>query len=210
MTNLYLRRRRGVAASASELDAALMRLRSLDEQAPADLSARWLHSYALREADGRFGLACVFRADTVATLHRHAALAAMPAQDIAQVQSTRLQRRYAPTKVYLVRRYRVGLDAAQLERRLATARRIADEDMPRQLTWLHSYVLHEDGGALGTACLYQATDPGVLREHALRAGLSAVEITPVFGRVVFREQHDASQASAHEPFNDWNHRASCH
>jgi Protein of unknown function (DUF4242) len=193
MTHIYLVRRSGVAASASELDAALMRLRSLDEQAPADLDARWLHSYALRGADGRFGLACVFRADTMATLRRHAALAALPVHDIVQVHSTRVQRRFAPTKVYLVRRHRVGIDTAQIDRRLATARRIADEDMPRQLSWLHSYVLHEDGGALGTACLYQATDPGVLREHALRAGLNTAEIHPVFGRVVFRDEHDPSQ-----------------
>lgn len=193
MTHLYLVRRSGVATSASELDAALMGLRSLDEQAPTDLDARWLHSYALREADGRFGLACVFRADSMATLRRHAALAALPAHDIVRVHSTRVVRRYAPTRVYLVRRYGVAIDTAQLERRLATARRIADEDMPRQLSWLHSYVLHEDGGALGTACLYQATDPGVLREHALRAGLNAAEINPVFGRVVFREEHDPSQ-----------------
>ena len=51
MTHTYLVRRTGVAANASELDAALTRLRLLDEQAPADLEARWLHSYALREAE---------------------------------------------------------------------------------------------------------------------------------------------------------------
>ncbi|MFT3957217.1 MAG: DUF4242 domain-containing protein [Piscinibacter sp.] len=192
MTHTYLVRRDSVAASASELDAALTRLRSLEEQAIADLDARWLHSYALREADGRFGLACVFRADTVATLRRHAMLADLPAREIVQVHSTQLLRRFAPTKVYLVRRHGIAADAAQFERRLATARRIADEDMPRQLSWLHSYVLHEDDGALGTACLYQAVDPGALREHALRAGLPADEITPVFGRVVFREEHDPS------------------
>lgn len=192
MTHTYLVRRTGVAANASELDAALTRLRLLDEQAPADLEARWLHSYALREADGRFGLACVFRADTIDTLRRHAVLATLPAREIARVQSTLMLRRYAPTKVYLVRRRGVGGDAAQLERRLATARRIADEDMPRQLSWLHSYALHEDGGALGTVCFYQATDAGALREHALRAGLPFDEITPVFGRLVFREDHDPS------------------
>ena len=47
MTHIYLVRRSGVAASASELDAALMRLRSLDEQAPADLDARWRKDSAL-------------------------------------------------------------------------------------------------------------------------------------------------------------------
>lgn len=194
MTQIYLVRRGAVAASARELDAAMTRMRSLEEQQPTALDARWLHSYALREADGRFGLACVFRADAAETLRRHALLAELPVRDIAPVQATRVLRPFAPTKVYLVRRHGVGCDAAEFERRLATARRIADEDMPRQVSWLRSYALHEDDGALGTACLYQATDPGVLREHASRAGLPVDEITPVFGRLVFRENDPAMAA----------------
>ncbi|WP_298829262.1 nickel-binding protein [uncultured Piscinibacter sp.] len=187
MTQIYFVRRGTVAASASELDAALRRMRSLEEQPSAALDARWLHSYALREADGRFGLACVFRADAADTLRRHAMLAALPVRDIVAVQATRMLRPFAPTKVYLVRRQGVGRDAAQFEQRLGTARRIADEDMPRQVSWLHSYALQEDGGVLGTVCLYQAVDPGALREHASRAGLPVDEITPVFGRLVFRD-----------------------
>lgn len=188
MIRTFLVRRSGVAAGAGDLDAALTRQRTLEEAPDAALGARWLHSYALREADGRFGLACVFRADGIETLRRHALLAALPAQHIATVLATHVRHPFAPTMVYLVRRRGVGADAAQLERRLATARRIADEDMPRQVSWLRSYALHEDGGCLGTACLYQALDPGVLREHALRAGLPVDEITPVLGRIVFREQ----------------------
>lgn len=187
MTQIYFVRRGTVAASASDLDAALTRLRSLEEQPSAGLDVRWLHSYALREADGRFGLACVFRADAADTLRRHALLAALPVRDIVVVQATRVLRPFAPTKVYLVRRHGVGRDAARFEQRLATARRIAEEDMPQQVSWLRSYVLQEDGAALGIPCLYQATDPGALREHATRAGLPVDEITPVFGRLVFRE-----------------------
>ncbi len=192
MTQIFLVRRGAVAASASELDAALTRLRTLEEQSGAALAARWLHSYALREADGRFALACVFRADTADTLRQHASLAALPVQDIAVVRSTHVLRPFAPTKVYLVRRHGVGRDAGQFERRLATARRIADEDMPRQVSWLRSYALQEGAGVLGTACLYQAVDPGALREHAARAGLPVDEITPVFGRLVFRDEPDPS------------------
>lgn len=193
MTQTYLVQRGAVAASASELDAALRRLRSIEEQSPAALDARWLHSYALREADGRFGLACVFRADGVETLRRHALLAAVPAPTILAVDSTRVLRPFAPTKVYLVRRNGVGSNAAQVEQRLATARRVAAEDMPHQVIWLRSYALHEDDGALGTACLYQAVDAGALKEHAARAGLPVDEITPVLGRIVFREDLDPLQ-----------------
>ena len=187
MTHTYFARRRAIAAGASELDAALMRLRTLEEQSPAGLNANWLHSYALREPGGGFGLACVFRADSADTLRRHAMLAALPAQEIVAVQATRFVRRFAPTKVYLVRRRGIVRDVAQLEQRLSTAQRIAEEDMPQQVSWLCSYEVQEDDGALGTACLYQAMEPGALREHAKRAGLPVDEITPVFGRLVFRE-----------------------
>ncbi|MES2959359.1 MAG: nickel-binding protein [Pseudomonadota bacterium] len=190
-TDTYLVRRRGVATTATELQAALTRLRTLDEEPSTALDARWLHSYALREADGSFGLACVFRADGIDALRRHAVLAALPAHGIQAVLASHVRRPFAPTKVYLVWRRGVGRDPSQLAQRLSTARRIADEDMPRQVSWLRSYALREDeGDALGTACLYQAVDPGALREHALRAGLPVEEITPVFGRIVFREDLD--------------------
>ena len=54
-------RRRGVAAGARELKAVLTRLQTF-EDIPHVLPARWLHSYALREADGSCGLACAFDA----------------------------------------------------------------------------------------------------------------------------------------------------
>lgn len=190
-TDTFLVRRRGVATSATELNAALTRLRMLDEQPSTALDVHWLHSYALRETNGSFGLACVFRADGIDALRRHALLAELPAHGIQAVQATHVLRPFAPTKVYLVRRRGVGQDAAQLAQRLGTARRIADEDMPHQVSWLRSYTLREDeGDALGTACLYQAVDPGALREHASRAGLPADEITPVFARIVFRKDLD--------------------
>lgn len=190
MTLTHFVRRRGVAADASGLDAALTRLRTLEEQPPQPLAVRWLHSYALRDDDGRFGLACIFRADALESLRRHTQLAALPGEEIAPVRASWVPRPFAPTRVFLVRRHGVAADMAQLEQRLATARRIAEEDMPREVSWLRTYALGEDGGALGSACLYQAVDPGALREHARRAGLPADEITPVLGRLVFREDHD--------------------
>jgi hypothetical protein len=190
MTLSYFIRRKGVAADVSELDATLTRLRTLEEQPPTALAARWMHSYALREADGSFGLACVFHADGIASLRLHAWLCGLPGHEIVPVRASWVPRPYAPTRVFLVRRQAICHEMAQFEQRVATARRIADEDMPREVSWLRTYALDEAGGSLGSACLYQALDPGALREHAWRAGLPADEITPVLGRLVFREDHE--------------------
>jgi len=60
--------------------------------------------------------------------------------------------------------------------------------------WIRSYVVREEDGRLGTVCIYQATDPDAIREHAQRAGLQADEIFAVENTVVVRE--DPSQEAA--------------
>lgn len=40
-------------------------------------------------------------------------------------------------------------------------------------------MLAEDDGSLGTVCIYQASSPDKIREHAARAGLPADEIIEV-------------------------------
>lgn len=182
---IYLLRRRGVAAGAKKLAAALTRLRSLEEDSPA-LQARWLHSYALREVDGRFGLACVFQADGVRTLRQHAELARLPADEILPVTSVQV-RCFAPTMVYLIRRRNVWKTPADLDRSAEVSGRVSNDEMARQVSCLRTYAVREDGGALGSICLYQAVGPEALREHAARAVMPADEITPVIGRIVFRE-----------------------
>jgi hypothetical protein len=178
--------RPGIAASAAELGAALTRLRSFEEQAPT-LPARWLHSYALVQADGRFGLTCVFEADGAPALRRHAAQTDMPAAEILPVAATVHVRSFAPTRVYLIRRRNVWPSAAELDRSAALSRRIGDEEMAREVSWLHSYAVRESDGTLGTVCLYQAVSPAALRDHARRCAMPADEIVPVLGRIVYRD-----------------------
>jgi len=183
----HLVRRRGIAASASELDAALTRLRSFEEE-PGDLPVRWLHSYALRESDGRFGLACVLQADSASALRQHAELTRLPAEEILPVNAQLQMRPFAPTLVYLIRRRSAWATRAELERSAAAARRLGDEAMAQQLVWLRSYVVREDDHRLGTVCLFQSVGPDVLVEHAQRVGIPADEVAPVLGRIVFREE----------------------
>jgi hypothetical protein len=191
---LHVVRRVGIAATAAELDAALLRLRTFEET-PHALPAHWLHSYALREADGRFGLACVLQADGVTSLREHAQRCQLPAHEILPVAVMQVERAFAPTLVYLIRRRRAWPTPADFDRGAAAARHVGEAEMPREVSWLRSYTVREDDGSLGSVCLYQGLDAPALGRHALRSGLPADEIRPVLGRIVFREPASARQAA---------------
>jgi hypothetical protein len=60
------------------------------------------------------------------------------------------------------------------------------EEMPDHVRWIRSYVLEEPSGLLGTVCVYQATGPEAIREHARAAGLPADEIIRVADTVLVR------------------------
>ncbi len=187
----YVLHRPGIAADAAELDAALTRLRSFEDK-PHTLPARWLHSYAMREPNGRFGLVCLFQADSASTLEQHAAQTGLPAREVLPVASTTQVRPFAPTMVYLVRRRCFWRNASALARSAAISRRIGDEEMAREVSWLCSYEVHEADGTLGTVCLYQAMNTEALREHARRVGMPVDEVVPVVGRIVYSSIGNAS------------------
>jgi hypothetical protein len=64
--------------------------------------------------------------------------------------------------------------------------KVGDEEMSDDIRWIRSYVLQEDGGSVGTVCIYQATSPEAIRDHAGRADLPADEIIPVADTVLVR------------------------
>ena len=66
------------------------------------------------------------------------------------------------------------------------SRQVGDEQMSDDIRWIRSYVLEEDGGSVGTVCIYQATSPEAIREHANRADLPVDEIIPVADLVLVR------------------------
>jgi len=74
----------------------------------------------------------------------------------------------------------------ELQEAAARSTRVGDEEMPADIRWIRSYVLQEDGGSVGTVCIYEASSPEAIREHARRAGLPADEIVPVADTVVVR------------------------
>jgi hypothetical protein len=60
------------------------------------------------------------------------------------------------------------------------------EEMSNDVRWIRSYVLEEDGGSVGTVCIYQASSAEAIRDHASRADLPVDEIIPVADTVLVR------------------------
>jgi hypothetical protein len=71
---------------------------------------------------------------------------------------------------------------------------VGDEEMSDDVRWIRSYVLQEDGGSVGTVCIYQASSPEAIREHASRAELPVDEIIAVADTVVVRADPTAAAA----------------
>jgi hypothetical protein len=68
------------------------------------------------------------------------------------------------------------------------------EKMPDDVRWIRSYVLEEDGGSVGTVCIYQASSPEAIRRHAGAADLPVDEIVKVADTVIVRD--DPAPAAA--------------
>ena len=47
----------------------------------------------------------------------------------------------------------------ELQAAAARSTRVGNEEMPNDIRWIRSYVLDEGNGAVGTVCIYQATEP---------------------------------------------------
>ena len=67
------------------------------------------------------------------------------------------------------------------------SKRVGDEEMPDDIRWIRSYVLEEGGSTVGTVCIYQASSPEKIREHAGAADLPVDEIIKVVDTVKVRE-----------------------
>ena len=82
----------------------------------------------------------------------------------------------------------------ELEEAAGRSRQVGDEQMSDDIRWIRSYVLEEDGGSVGTVCIYQASSPEAIREHASRADLPADEIVRVADTVVVRPDPEPAAA----------------
>lgn len=89
-------------------------------------------------------------------------------------------------KLYVIRRPSAWKSLAELELAGAQSARIGDEEMPNQVRWIRSYVVHEPDGRIGTFCIYEAESGEAIREHARRVGMPGEEFYPVATTVVVR------------------------
>ncbi len=76
-------------------------------------------------------------------------------------------------------------DGPTLEEAAARSTKVGD-GMPDDIRWIRSYVLGEEGGALGTVCIYQASSEEAIRNHAAAADLPVSEIIPIADTVLVR------------------------
>jgi hypothetical protein len=68
----------------------------------------------------------------------------------------------------------------------ARSTKVGDTEMSNDVRWIRSYVVAEPDGTLGTVCIYEATSPEAIRQHANRAELALSEIRPVVDTVIVR------------------------
>jgi thiamine biosynthesis protein ThiC len=87
---------------------------------------------------------------------------------------------------YVILRRGAWASAEELGEAAERSTKVGNEEMPDDVRWIRSYVLEEPDGRVGTVCIYQATSPEAIREHASRADLAADEIVPVADTVVVR------------------------
>ena len=84
--------------------------------------------------------------------------------------------------------------AADLEEAAARSAKVGDEQMSDDIRWIRSYVLDEGGGSVGTVCIYQASSPEKIREHAEVADLPVDEIIPIADTVIVRPDPETANA----------------
>ena len=76
------------------------------------------------------------------------------------------------------------------------SKEVAEDDFPQDIRWIRSYVIAEDGGTLGTVCIYQATSIEAVRDHAQRVGMPADEVLEVADTVVIRPDPQPEEGAA--------------
>ena len=97
-------------------------------------------------------------------------------------------------QTYVILRRNGWKSGADLEAAAARSTEKGDE-MPDDVRWIRSYVLDEGDGAVGTVCIYQASSPQAIHDHADAADLPVDEIIPVADTVYVRPDPEPAPAT---------------
>jgi hypothetical protein len=95
---------------------------------------------------------------------------------------------------YVILRRSGWRSPAELEEAARRSAQVGDEQMADDIRWIRSYALEEGDGSVGTVCIYQASSPEAIREHASRAELPADEIIKVADTVIVRPDPEVAAA----------------
>jgi hypothetical protein len=89
-------------------------------------------------------------------------------------------------ELYAIIRREGWVSGGDLEAAAGRSSDVGDNEMSDDIRWIRSYVISEDSGKLGTVCIYEASSPEAIRDHASRADLPVTEIIPIADTVVVR------------------------
>ena len=94
----------------------------------------------------------------------------------------------------VIRRPGAWANPGELEATAAKSAKVGNEQMSSRVRWIRSYVVKEADDRLGTVCIYEASDPEAIREHAHRVGMPGDEILPVLDTVMVRDDPTTTKA----------------
>jgi len=89
-------------------------------------------------------------------------------------------------KTYVITRANGWGSDQELQAAAKVSALVGNEEMPDRVRWIRSYVTRHEGGRIGTVCIYQATNPEAVREHARRVGMPADAVTEIADTVIIR------------------------
>ncbi|HKH13745.1 MAG TPA: DUF4242 domain-containing protein [Solirubrobacterales bacterium] len=95
-------------------------------------------------------------------------------------------------KLYMIRRRTAWQSPEELEKAGARSKEVAEDEFPDDIRWIRSYVIEEDGGTLGTVCIYEASSEDAVRQHADKVGMPADEVRPIADTVIVRPDPQAA------------------
>ena len=98
-------------------------------------------------------------------------------------------------KTYVILRRGGWKSGEELDQAAARSSEVGDNEMSDDIRWIRSYVLAEEKGGVGTVCIYQASSPEAIRDHASRADLPVTEIIEVADTVIVRPDPEPAAAA---------------